>query len=190
MRTEGLAGIDYGSKMAGTTSICWSKGPSLVIEQSEKKQDADQFLADLFHTNDFDLIAIDAPLSLPAAYRHPDETDYFFRTADREVGAMSPMFLGGLTARAMRLQSMFASAERSFIECYPAGLVRQLKLEEYYKKDLALFAERLAAFLPTSVPDFTNWHQADSVLAWLSAYRFRTGTHESFGRKSEGVIIL
>lgn len=190
MKTKGLAGIDYGSKMAGTTSICWSKDHSLVIEQSQKKQDADQFLADQFHTHHFDLIAIDAPLSLPAVYHQPDETDYFFRTADREVGAMSPMFLGGLTARAMRLRATFASADRTFIECYPAGLVRQLKLDEYYKKDLALFAAQLAAFLPTNVPDFNNWHQADSVLAWLSAYRFRTGTHLSFGRKSEGVIIL
>ena len=35
-------GIDYGSKLAGTTVICFAHNKHLEFIQSEKKQDADE----------------------------------------------------------------------------------------------------------------------------------------------------
>jgi hypothetical protein len=39
-----IAGIDYGSKMAGTTVICIQKGTQVILFQSQKNQDADLFI--------------------------------------------------------------------------------------------------------------------------------------------------
>ena len=38
-------GIDYGSKLAGTTVICYKKEGRLQLLQSEKKSDADAFVS-------------------------------------------------------------------------------------------------------------------------------------------------
>lgn len=87
-------GIDYGSKLAGTTAICYQEGDALTIIQSEKKQDADRFINDTVESLKPEQIFIDAPLSLPAAY-FGNGDDYFYRDCDRQLKAMSPMFLGG-----------------------------------------------------------------------------------------------
>ena len=118
-------GIDYGSKLAGTTVICFDENEKLNFRQSEKKQDADAFLEKLISEKQPDSVFIDAPLSLPNAYFGKGE-DYFYRKCDREVGGMSPMFLGGLTARAIKLKSKSETPECPFYEIYPAQLVRVL----------------------------------------------------------------
>ena len=125
-------GVDYGSKLAGTTAISYLEEGKIRILQSKKKEDADQFLSELILRLSPKSIFIDAPLSLPAAY-HNKGTDYFYRKADRDCKAMSPMFLGGLTARAMKLKAQHA--DRNFIEVYPAMLARVvLELGEAYAK--------------------------------------------------------
>src|SRR5215212_2962102 len=99
-----LAGVDYGSKLAGTTAIAVLEGNTITVHQSLKKQDADLFLTGLLKKYRPSVVGFDAPLSLPGVYRGmKDKNDYFYRTADRELTCMSPMFLGGLTARAIKL---------------------------------------------------------------------------------------
>ena len=97
-------GIDYGSKMAGTTVIAYLKSGKLHFAQSQKKKDADLFVENWVAQHQPRAIFLDAPLSLPGVYTEPEAyDDYFYRAGDRLLRAMSPMFLGGLTARAMRL---------------------------------------------------------------------------------------
>jgi uncharacterized protein len=100
-------------------------------------------------------VCIDAPLSLPGVFTGlAGCDDYFYRASDRALRAMSPMFLGGLTARAMRLANHSASrlarraAQREheqndehghihFYETYPAEAARRLALKEVgYKQHL------------------------------------------------------
>ena len=106
------AGIDYGSKLAGTTCIAWMKEGQLKIIQSAKNQDADEWIITQLDNESIDQIFMDAPLSLPPAFHDPLSDEFFYRAADRELKAMSPMFLGGLTARAMRLKKICRLRQR------------------------------------------------------------------------------
>lgn len=180
-------GIDFGAKLAGTTAVCFAMDDQLHLLQSAKKQDADAWLRHVIAEQQTSAVFMDAPLSLPSVYRGFG-ADYHYRACDRAVGAMSPMFLGGLMARAMQLRSAFA--EIPFYEAYPAQLVRTIWPDcVLYKCDLDLFCEKLAEMLPhpfAQQPE--NWHQVDATLAWLTGWRYAQGEAVSFGEAEEGVI--
>ena len=186
-------GVDYGSRLAGTTAICYREGDAYVFCQSAKKQDADKFLQDFFSTYDNGLVAIDAPLSLPKVYGQPDRfSDYHYRKCDREVAAMSPMFLGGLTARAMSLANTLRNT-MEVVEVYPKLLSMKLNLPQgEYKKDPSSI-ERLTETVTresgvTMKKPPQNWHQFDALLACLSGERVRNGTAQAYGDPEEGLI--
>lgn len=185
-------GIDYGSKLAGTTAVCYDKGDGLVFVQSAKKQDADAFLAQLFSELRPQKIFFDAPLSLPAAYFGKGE-DFFYRQCDKETKAMSPMFLGGLTARAMKLAAQFPQI--TFRESYPGYLIRTVwSYKELYLKKEA-YDNRLADQI---IKDYnlkikeppTNWHQLDALVCWISGLRDQKGDVLKLGDKEEGLIYV
>jgi len=181
-------GVDFGSKLAGTTAACWLEGRRMLVRQSEKRKDADAFLGGLFRETGISKVFMDAPLSLPGAYLGQSQ-DYFFREADRQLNAMSPMFLGGLTARAMKLRSGFP--ELHFFETYPRQLVRELGLERHYRKDSSKFLEAFSAHLPFPLKlAQVSWHGIDSVLAWYSGYRHNTGQARSYGNADEGLAWI
>ncbi|MEO1517559.1 MAG: DUF429 domain-containing protein [Bacteroidota bacterium] len=187
-------GIDYGSKLAGTTVLCWEQDGQLHYQQSEKKKDADQWLIQLIQELSPPEVFIDAPLSLPAAY-HGKGEDFFYRDCDRELRAMSPMFLGGLTARAMKLRHLLSPQQIVFQETYPAELVRNLPdLKECYLKKKAMradFLDKLQQLLPHPIHTMpTNWHQADAILAWMSGWRHQQNKAKQIGRPEEGLIII
>jgi len=186
------AGIDYGSKLAGTTCICYQQNGILQIHQSAKKADADLFLYDHIRLTGVRHVFIDAPLSLPSVYKGKGE-NYFYRKADQELGAMSPMFIGGLTARAVKLKNTLESEGIKVFEVYPGAWVRHnLKEGDKYKKDLDGFIKQVKSIFPALpvVGDINNWHQADSVLAWVSGYRYLTGQSLSFGNADEGIVYM
>ena len=98
-----IAGVDFGSKLSGQTVVAILDNDIIQVQRSEKGKDADDFLLGVLEATKITLVGIDAPLSLPGLYLG-NGSDYFFREADRDLGAMSPMFLGGLTARAIRIR--------------------------------------------------------------------------------------
>ncbi len=185
--------------MAGTTVICRFDGEKFELLQSTKNQDADQFLLGLCKDKPVQLY-IDAPLSLPGVYRSlPGYSDYFYREADKTVRAMSPMFLGGLTARAMQLQAKL-QAFSPCIEVYPGALARALKLPEAgYKKEINNIPscqasllrqfhwppEILAAALQLCC---SNWHQFDAFLAWCIGWKHQQQIASVAGKVEEGLI--
>ena len=185
-------GIDFGSKTAGTSAICFERANGLHIIQSEKGKDADAFILNWVEVSATSRVFIDAPLSLPKVYVHNEGTDYFYRECDRELGAMSPMFLGGLTARAMKLKAKLQATDIEVLETYPAALIRAFSLQSHYKKDLPSFLTVLHATF--KIPHFsqqpTNWHQADAALAWISGHRFLQQNATSIGHTDEGIIII
>lgn len=185
-------GIDYGSKMAGTTAVAYLENGKLQLVQSEKKQDADQFLSEIISRLSPKSVFIDAPLSLPSAFYGKGD-DYFYRKADRECKAMSPMFLGGLTARAIKLKAQHA--DRNFYEVYPGMLARDvLDLGEAYAKKDKFSTSHQNALLKhlefELAEDLSNWHQFDAVLAWLSGLRYKQEISISYGDPTEGLIIV
>lgn len=192
-----IAGIDYGSKLAGTTVIAYLNGKTISFYQSEKKKDADAFLKTHIEQLQLATLFIDAPLSLPGVYCNPQQyQDYFYRKADKELKAMSPMFLGGLTARAMRLQAECRVNDIQFIEVYPAAVSKLLELQQFnYKKEKTQISV-VAAYLQKKLP-FTfdpllllTWHHVDALLALYSAWRYVHNEHLSYGDQKEGLIIV
>lgn len=194
-----LLGIDYGSKLAGTTVICFLNHNAFELHQTLKNQDADQFIFELSPKSS-GLLFIDAPLSLPGVYRDlPGCTDYFYREADKQAQAMSPLFLGGLTARAMQLQARL-SKHAQCLEVYPGGLARSLQLHAAgYKKEndklpvcLTLTLDRLE--LPPQLHHAaaqlvcSNWHQFDAFLAWCIGWKVQQKTAVTVGKPEEGMI--
>jgi len=162
-------GIDYGAKLAGTTAICYEKNKQLILLQSEKKKDADKFVQQ--------------------AVEQWQPTSIF-------IDAMSPMFLGGLTARAIKLTKDFEKADISCYETYPAQIVKHYladKTEGYKKQQtfLANFCHVLETELPfTFLEAPTNWHQVDSILAWWAGWRFYNGKVATYGKEEEGLIYI
>ena len=188
-QTCSFKGFDYGSKMAGTTAMCWQEGSRLQVRQSEKNHDADEFVIKMIRDTNPQRIYLDAPLSLPSVYTNKGD-DYFYRECDRELGAMSPMFLGGLTARAIKLRDQLVKSGIEVYEVYPAALVRILSIGEFYKKDLNRFLIALEGLFHLEVAAITNWHQVDAALAWFVGERHRKQQYRSYGRQNEGIILV
>lgn len=188
-------GIDYGAKLAGTTAICFEKNGQLHLRQSEKKKDADKFVQHTIEELQPTAVFIDAPLSLPAAYFGKGD-NYFYRACDKQLGGMSPMFLGGLTARAIKLTKSFEHTELSFYETYPAQIVKHFLLDktEGYKKQKEFLAnfcevlEKVCSYKFAIAP--SNWHQVDSALAWWAGHRFEKGEMKVYGEEQEGLIYI
>ncbi len=190
-----LAGIDFGAKLSGTTAITSIQNASFNIQQSKKGVDADAWLLEAISKLKPTIIFIDAPLSLPAAYFDSRSSEFFYREADKKLTAMSPMFLGGLTARAMRLKRILNAQNISVFETYPAALVRELLPDSvFYKKDMEEFRKELQhkmmEYPLPSLPKITTFHQADSMLAWLSGYRHLHHQANLFGSSAEGLIFI
>lgn len=179
-------GIDYGSKLAGTTRICYFHNDKLSTLASSKKQDADALIMNLLKNSAYQAVFIDAPLSLPAAYYQTSANNFFYREGDVQLKAMSPMFLGGLTARAMHLAKL--AAPIPFVEVYPKALVQLLQIENHYKTDIQLFLKDLQPHLNISIETPADWHAVDAMLAWLSGKRYLDGKAKAFGQLSEGQI--
>lgn len=195
-----MFGLDYGARYAGTTVIAslTGDGGKVRFSASEKKQDADRFILDCFSGKSPAAIYFDAPLSLPLVYSTPDqpEADYFYRACDKALGAMSPMFLGGLTARAMSLAVQLRQMGHVVIETYPGALARKMELKQLgYKTKVSEISVCLHAMvsqieLDVDVASVRSWHHFDALLALCSALRHVSNTAESFGSASEGLIVV
>jgi predicted nuclease with RNAse H fold len=190
-----IVGIDYGNKYAGTTVICYNSRQRIQFVQSSKNADADAFLLNELAYLQPDLIMIDAPLSLPGVYwLGSDYKDHFFRSCDRELKAMSPMFLGGLTARAINLTKKMNGTEVR--ETYPRKLVDILQLPvAQYKDDMQVLGQFTEKLKKISGAEFneaqiTSWHHLDAFLALLSGFRYLEKNDQRFGIPEEGIIIV
>lgn len=191
-------GVDFGAKLAGTTAAAMVQQGELHIWQCEKGQDADAWLLELALRLKPGVVYIDAPLTLPKVYGMEPPTpasDFFYRQADRELQAMSPMFLGGLTARAMRLRTLLATHGIGMLETYPSEANRLLLLYlQGYKKDTAAlpkYEQAIQDLLPYPLhTTLQNWHQLDAILCWQSGYRHALSKAILYGDSKEGRIIV
>ena len=184
-------GIDFGAQQAGTTVICFRERGLFRFERSVKGEESDPWLEEVVQRIRPAAIYIDAPLSLPGAYFGKGE-DWFYRRADRLARGMSPMFLGGLTARAMRLSERWRTQGIAVHEAYPSALIRTewdfLKIPA--GRAIPPHKIRLMAgmfMLPPPSPK--DRHEADAWLCWLIGHRHQQGQAQVFGEAREGVIL-
>jgi predicted nuclease with RNAse H fold len=197
-----VVGVDFGAKLSGTTSICFVEDNTVKFLTSKKGENSDEFILNHLKNINPEIIGIDAPLSIPAAYQLGSASnDFSFRLADRQLHAMSPMFLGGLTARAVSLAVTLRAQGIEVIEVYPRAFVRLLTDDDdlYLRlkkaKDqvgLKSLSEKVSAkFHPDlNISTPTNWHEFDSMLAFFSAARFERGEAIAYGDPAEGVVYV
>ncbi|MDG1045078.1 MAG: hypothetical protein P8P81_00580 [Bacteroidia bacterium] len=183
-----IVGIDFGAQMSGNTVIAYIIDEKIEFDQVAKKQNTDSWLKATIKEIKPEIVYIDAPLSLPKAY-YGNGQNFHYRSADIETRAMSPMFLGGLTARAMSLKSQFEGTH--FFEVYPAYFQSKIIQSNHYKKDIDKFLSDLLKKIPlplANTPD--NWHQMDALMALTSGLRHQKNKHLSIGETNEGIIII
>ncbi len=195
-----IVGIDYGAKKAGTTVICYQKlsDNKLHFQAVEKGKDADQFIYQTLQKLQVSIAFIDAPLSLPGVYTQPQKyQNYFYRVCDQQLQAMSPMFLGGLTARAMQLKAKLQAHHIQLLETYPSYHAQQLQLKNKgYKKQKAHMSTICAIInqqniIPSlHIEMITDWHHIDAALALFTAKRYLLQQHRVIGDSQEGLIYL
>ncbi len=199
-----FAGIDYGSKTSGNTVICHHDGHKIHFYEADKK-DADLFIIEWItkyqsvkNHQTLTTLFLDAPLSLPAVYQSiAGFNNYHYRQCDVALKAMSPMFLGGLTARAMELkQRLKDTVKIQTYEVYPKALAQTLLSDHYHKKLTTNEMETLCGMLFKVSPELClanspkTQHQFDALLAWVSGYRFMNQKHLVFGDIQEGIIVV
>ncbi len=183
-----VCGIDYGSKLAGTTSICYRENDEIRFVRSAKKQDADKMILDFCNEFMPALIAIDAPLSLPGVFQGlAGFEDYFYRRSDKELKAMSPMFIGGLTARAIKLKNQLRDVE--VIEAYPVFRGKQLMLTEFgYRTKTPDYPSILKKLGFPSNTNILSSHDLDALITLEIVERYSRGEAKSVGDELEGLI--
>jgi len=191
-----LVGIDFGNKLSGNTVIAYTNPENQILfSKSNKGEDADEFIFDFILSACPSEIFIDAPLSLPGVYHNlADCNDYFFRKADKIASGMSPMFLGGLTARAICLKNQALKKSVRFFETFPGYLARDWGMNRYgYKKsgkNIPTILELILKKVSFTVQNVATWHHIDALLALISHHRYHTGEAKIFGLSEEGVIII
>lgn len=198
MTNPDWVGIDFGAKLAGTSVVCFKTEHGFEFYSSIPKKDADEFIIQTVKKIKPKSIFFDAPLSLPIRYQKTekqDEDSYFYRKCDEETGAMSPLFLGGLTARAIRLKDHFEKQQSLVFETYPGYLARLLVLNDFhYKKENnrieACFHAIGSTYPKPDLTQIVNWHFFDAWLAWLSGWRVAIQTNLTFGEVNEGQIYV
>lgn len=186
-------GIDFGARLSGNTVIAACQAGQVRLYQCPVGVDASAWIQEKYREQKPELIAIDAPLSIPFGY-FQENGDLHFREADRALAAMSPMFIGGLTARAVELTRKLSCI---VIEAYPSGLAdlwlyqgRKRRKEDVFGFFKQFIKPRFQEWFDTEPPLVPpeNIHQLDAWLALMSALRYQRGEAKSFGSESEGLI--
>lgn len=199
-----IVGIDFGAQLAGTTAIACLRNNEILIEQNKRGRSSDSFVEEYFSAlkERPGLISVDAPLSLPQVYSYSNfrtysDGDFHFRECDRVLGAMSPMFLGGLTARAMEFAAKMKDQGWLVHETYPKAVAQELKVfnaaykRSKKKEDVEEIARDVAnAYNLTLVDVPENWNQLDAVLAVVAGLRFMNSEARKVGDPDEGMIYI
>jgi uncharacterized protein len=192
---ERFCGIDYGTKMSGNTALAYLDNIGIHVLQCPKNTDADQWITTQVTLLNLQKIYLDAPLSLPGGYLGFND-QFHYRACDLELSAMSPMFLGGLTARAIALSKGLEKLKITSYEVYPGGFIRMHSTlqDAYHKKDSSTVAKMVESFsrmfhFPIQTP-IENYHQVDALICWWIGYRHTQGLAKAYGDEKEGQIWI
>ena len=191
-----IAGVDYGAKFSGNTAVAILKKGKVELFKTKVKENADDFIVEVLSKHQVKMVFIDAPLSLPRSYqgiKEETEPEFFYRQCDKETGAMSPLFLGGLTARAIALKYCLNRKEIEVYETYPSYLCRLLNIDRVKTADgvFEMFhriKNELNGLFGNIEPQ--TIHEIDALLALYSAIRFCQQQHVVLGDASEGEILV
>ncbi len=194
-----IFGIDYGSKLSGNTVIALFQDNNIFFLEAEEKVNADEFIINAVDHFKPKLIFMDAPMSLPGVYKGMHGySNYHFRKCDVETRAMSPMFLGGLAARAMELRDNFEARGIDIKETYPRLMANRFELKKFGYKSSKSALRECALHLKECIKeplrfnsnDIKTWHHLDALLALMSALSYKCGDFCTYGDPEEGMIYV
>lgn len=191
-----VVGLDLAGSPRRTTGFC-SLGRGSRVRCLALTSDEEIVRATL--DADPNLVAIDAPLSLPQGRRSIDDRrGPHFRAADRELARLGvrffPITLGPmrlLTARGLRLRARFAEAGLRSIESYPGaaqdlwGIPRKQHGVERLRRGLLRFG--LTGDIVRS--DLTH-DELDGITCALVGRAFLRGDFIAIGSPDEGLMVL
>lgn len=191
IRIDKILGIDYGGKTTGNCAIAYIGGKGIHSFQIPKTQNPDVEIINFAKQKGIELVFIDAPLSLPMVYQNPQlGSNYHYRQADIETKAMSPMYLGGFTARAMELKNSLKPIEVQ--ETYPKQFLKLFNL--VYSEETAMKTlNKVIEYTATNIElreTIKSKHQFDAILSLFSALRFVNNCHTIYGNEKEGLIYI
>lgn len=144
-----------------------------------------------------ELVAIDAPLSLPRGRRSLEErSPHHLRACDRALLERGirffPVTLGpmrALTARGMRLREGLEREGFEVIEVYPGGAQDVLGIPRKGAGRVALLEGLRGLGLEGLGPGASD-HELDAATAALVGALFLAGLCEGLGEPGEGVIVM
>lgn len=102
------------------------------------------------------------------------------------------MFLGGLTARAIRLANSWKSSGIEFFETYPRMVATRIP-ENFSPQSDELFCKDVIVFINNETGleirfSKKSMHSCDALLAWFAGYLKNQGSSKKAGDDTEGII--
>lgn len=188
-----IIGIDLaGSPRRPTGICCFQEGivsTGIVYENRE--------ILSLVDEKKPDLVAVDAPLSLPPGRQSINQkTKTHFRACDEELRRLGipffPITLGPmrcLTERGVWLRRRVEARGIKIIETYPGGAQDIWRLPRA-RRDLAGLRRGLQALGLQGLTPETTADELDAATAALVGYYFLLGKVKVLGNEKEGTIVL
>ncbi len=193
-KTTHVVGVDLSGSPGRNTGICLLKG--MTVASFATLHTDDEILAFIDQARP-DLVAIDAPLSLPPGRRSIEErTGEHFRSCDRELLKRGirffPITLGpmrSLTTRGIRLKETLVQRGYEVIEIYPGAAQDVWKIARKQGGLLKLWSglEKLGL---KKLTKNMNGDELDAVTGALVGRLYLKGEAEVLGTLSEGAIIV
>jgi len=188
-----ILGIDLAGSEKRKTGIC------ILNEELEANSFClfkDKEILDLIEKEKPDLIAIDAPLSLPKGRKSLNKkSKIHFRECDRELLKRGikffPITLGPmrkLTARGIKLRKILEKKYK-VIEVYPGATQDILKIPRKQKsmEELKRGLEKQGIKILNKNP---NADELDAITCAFTGFLYLKGKYIAIGNKKEGQIIL
>ncbi len=193
-KTTLVVGVDLAGSPGRNTGICLLKGMTVALFATLR---TDEEILNFIDRAGPDLVAIDAPLSLPPGRKSiEDRTGEHFRSCDRELLKRGirffPITLGpmrSLTARGIRLKETLVQRGYEVIEIYPGAAqdVWKIARKQGGLQKLRRGLEKLGL---TKLAKGMNGDELDAVTGALVGRLYLKGEAEVLGTLSEGAIVI
>ena len=193
MKVYTVAGIDLAGVPHRPTGWCILKGSKA---KTGLLYSDEEILSRARECNP-DLVAIDAPLTLPPGRKSMEErTGSHFRPCDEELKRRKipffPITLGpmrGLTERGIRLRQILEKEGFRVVEIYPGGAQDVWRIPRA-RNDISGLRRGLAHLGIKEVKTESTDHELDAVTGALVGLLFLQGKAEVYGDFKSGAIIM
>jgi len=188
-----VSGIDLAGVPHRPTGLCILKG----LKAKTALLYSDEEILNYIQNEKPDLVAIDAPLSLPPGRKSIDErSGTHFRPCDEELRRRKipffPITLGpmrGLTERGIRLRSLLEADGFRVVEVYPGG-AQDIWSIPRVKHSLSGLREGLIKLGISGLMKECTGHELDAATGALVGLLFLQGKAEVYGDFKSGAIIM